>query len=64
MTQTVAQMTADELRTMIEALIDQKLAEWMGDPDEGVELGEQIRARIVRQREEFAATPRTSDTSR
>ena len=60
MAQTVAEMTADELRAMIEALIDQKLAEWMGDPDEGLELRDAVRERIVRQRQEFAAGQRGS----
>ena len=51
----VAEMTTDELRAMIETLIDRKLTEWLGDPDAGLELKEELRERIVRQRQEFAA---------
>ena len=58
MAETVGEMTSGELRMLIEALIDQKLAEWLGDPDEGLELNEEIRERIVRQREEFMAVKR------
>ena len=32
---TVGQMTKDELREMIETIIEQKLLELLGDPDEG-----------------------------
>jgi len=46
----VADMTTDELGAMIEALIDRKLAEWLGDADEGLELREDLRERILRQR--------------
>jgi hypothetical protein len=55
MATTVAEMTTDELRAMLETLIDRKLAEWLGDPDEGLELKEELRERILRQRQEFAA---------
>ncbi len=33
----VADMTAGELQTMIEALIDRKMSEWIGDPDVGLD---------------------------
>ena len=54
MATTVAEMTADELRALLEMLIDRKLAEWLGDPDEGLRLREELRERILRQRQEFA----------
>lgn len=56
----VAEMTTDELQTMIEALIDRKLREWLGDPDEGLVLREELQARIMRQRTAFAAGERGS----
>jgi len=50
----VADMTTDELRTMMETLIDQKISEWIGDPDSGLELRAEIIAGIERQRREYA----------
>lgn len=58
MTTKVSEMTTDELQVLIETLIDRKLAEWLGDPDEGLELKAEIRERILRQRKEFAAGKR------
>jgi hypothetical protein len=43
MAATVAQMTKRELREMMETLIEQKLIELLGDPDEG--LNPQVCAR-------------------
>lgn len=51
---TVAQMTKDELREMIETIIEQKLLELIGDPDEGLPLRETIRNRLLRQKEAVA----------
>jgi hypothetical protein len=48
-------MTTEELRAMIEAVIESKLSEWLGDPDEGLELSEPLRERITRQRAAYAA---------
>lgn len=55
---TVAEMTTDELRAMLETLIDRKLAEWLGDPDEGLELKEELHERILRQRQAYATGQR------
>ena len=55
---TVAQMTKEELREMIEASIEQKLLEILGDPDEGLEIRESVRDRLVSQREAVAAGER------
>jgi hypothetical protein len=38
MTATVAQMTKGELREMIEAPVERKLLELLGDPDEGLPI--------------------------
>ena len=48
-------MTAGELQTMIETLIDRKMSEWIGDPDVGLELRPEIVASIERQRQEYVA---------
>jgi hypothetical protein len=46
----VAQMTKEELREMIEAAVEQKLLEMFGDPDEGLEISESVRDRLLRQK--------------
>ena len=55
MTTTVAQMSKDELRELIEASVEQKLLELLGDPDEGLEIRKSVRDRILRQRKAVAA---------
>lgn len=54
MTTTVAQMTKEELREMIQAIvetvIEQKLAEIFSDPDEGLELRETVRDSLLLQK--------------
>jgi hypothetical protein len=49
MTITVGEMTKGELREMIETLIEQKLLELLGDPDEGLEIRKAVRERLLRQ---------------
>jgi hypothetical protein len=58
MTTTVAQMTKDELREMIEELIEQKLLELLGDPDEGLEIRKSVHTRLLRQKAAVAAGER------
>ena len=58
MADTVAQMTREELREIIETSIEQKLIEILGDPDEGLEIRESVRDRLLRQREAVAAGER------
>jgi len=55
---TVAQMTKSELREMIEAIIEEKLLELLGDPDEGLPLRESVRERLLRQQMAVAAGER------
>ena len=54
----VADMTTDELQTMLETLINRKMSEWIGDPDAGLELRPEIIASIERQRKEYATGKR------
>jgi hypothetical protein len=54
----VAQMTKDEFREMIEATIEQKLVELLGDPDEGLPLRKQVHDRLLRQKRGVAAGER------
>ena len=51
---TVAKMTQDELRIMLGDLIDQKLTEILGDPDEGLVMRKAFRDRLIRQRKAVA----------
>jgi hypothetical protein len=51
-------MTKDELKEMIETLIEQKLLEPLGDPDEGLEVRKSMRERLLQQRKAVAAGER------
>ncbi len=51
MTATVAEMKVTDLRELIEELIDEKLEEILGDPDHGMKLRPELRARLLRQME-------------
>ena len=50
MTITVAQMTADELREMIGSVVEQKLIELLGDPDEGLVMTKTLQNRLIHQK--------------
>jgi hypothetical protein len=58
MSVTVAQMSKDELKEMIEVTIEQKLLELLGDPDEGLEIKRSVRERLLRQKKAVAAGER------
>ena len=58
MTVSVAQMSRDELRKMIEVTLEQKLLELLGDPDEGLEIRKSVRERLLRQQKAVAAGER------
>ena len=44
----VAELTVNELEQSIQEAVEQKLSEMLGDPDEGLELREEIRDRLRR----------------
>jgi len=50
----VAEMTQTEfkemLETVIETTVEEKLLEILGDPDDGLDLREAVRDRLIRQR--------------
>ena len=54
MTNTVAQMTKEELREIIESVvestIEQKLLEILGDPDDDSEIQQSLRDRLLSQK--------------
>jgi hypothetical protein len=43
---------------MIGSTVEQKLLEILGDPDEGLEIRERVRGRLLRQKEAVAAGER------
>jgi hypothetical protein len=61
MEKTVAEMTTRELRDMVGNLIEEKLVELFGDPDQGLELRDSLRERLLRQKRETAAGERGKD---
>ncbi|MCL4394935.1 MAG: hypothetical protein M1482_09075, partial [Chloroflexi bacterium] len=54
----VGDMTVDELQMTITATVENTLAQWLGDPDEGLELRPEIVERLKRQEQEYAAGQR------
>ena len=48
-------ITPDELQAMIDEAVERRLVEWLGDPDEGLELRPEVIERIERHRKEYAA---------
>lgn len=54
MATTVADLTPAELRELIEAAVDEKLVEFFGDPDEGLELRPEVVERLKRQMKRVA----------
>ena len=50
MPSTVAQMSKKEFTQIISNVVEQKLVELFGDPDEGLVLKEHLRRRLIRQK--------------
>jgi len=50
MSSTVAQMSKKELTRIISNVVEQKLIELLGDPDEGLKFKETLRKRLIRQK--------------
>ena len=55
----VADLTVDELRSLIKEVVTQTILEIFGDPDEGLELREEIKDRL---RRSLAATQAGGET--
>jgi hypothetical protein len=51
-------MTTSELKEMIETIIEQKLLELLGDPDEGLPIRKLVRDRLLRQKQAVAVGER------
>jgi hypothetical protein len=61
MSTSVAQMTKDELAQMLSNVVEKKLIELLGDPDEGLVLKESVRKRLIRQKKAVAKGERGVD---
>jgi hypothetical protein len=53
----LSQLSQEQLKALIRGLVDDRLRELLGDPDLGLQLGEDLRARL---RESLASTERLS----
>jgi len=63
MSTVVGQMTKKELAQMLSTVVEQKLIELLGDPDEGLSPKENVRKRLIRQRKAVAKGERGEDFS-
>jgi len=54
MPSTVVQISKKELTQVVSNAVEQKLLELLGDPDEGLELKENVRRRLIRQQKAVA----------
>ncbi len=54
MAELVVHVTKEELQQLIEASVERTLIELFGDPDEGLELRDEIKERLIKQREAVA----------
>ena len=50
MAKTVADMTAAELRKLVSSVVEEKLLQLLGDPDQGLILRQDVRKRLLRQK--------------
>ena len=54
MPSTIAQMTKKEFAQMLSAVVEQKLVELFGDPDDGLVMKSTLRNRLSRQKKAVA----------
>lgn len=50
----VGEMSTDELKEIIGSVVEQKLKEILGNPDEALEIRADVRNRLLRQKEAVA----------
>lgn len=50
----VGQLSTDELKEIIGSVVEQKLKELLGDPDEGLEMRTEVQSRLLRQKKAVA----------
>lgn len=54
MAENVGQLSTDERREIIGSVVEQKLKEILGDPDEGLEMRSEVENRVLRQKKAVA----------
>jgi len=57
----VGQLSTDELKEIIGSVVEQKLKEILGDPDEGFEMRSDVQNRLLRQKKAVANGERGED---
>ncbi|MDP3683170.1 MAG: hypothetical protein Q8S01_04485 [Ignavibacteria bacterium] len=62
-TSTLAQMTKKEFTKILSNVVEQKLIELYGDPDEGLIIKDQLRKRLVHQKKATSKGDRGVDLS-
>lgn len=53
MSSTVIEITTDELRFMVDNLVEEKLVALFGDPEADLELRDDLKERLLKQRHEI-----------
>ncbi len=61
MASTIAHMTKREFAQMLSTVVEEKLVELFGDPDDGLVLRENLRRRLIRQKKAVAKGERGED---
>ncbi|RME59184.1 MAG: hypothetical protein D6790_10970 [Caldilineae bacterium] len=54
----LSELTTEELQELIESIVERKLLDLLGDPDEGLLLSDAVKQRLMRQREEVQSGER------
>ena len=55
---TITQMTREELKDLIESIVEQKMLELIGDPEEELSIREDLLKRLKRQKQDVASGKR------
>jgi hypothetical protein len=61
MSTNVGELTTDELKEIIGAVVEEKLKEILGDPDEGLELNAALHERLIEQKKAIDLGERGED---
>ena len=60
----VGQLSTDELREIIGSVVEQKLKEMLGDPDEGFEIRAEVQNRLLRQKKTSLTAKEVKNSTR
>lgn len=53
MNSTVIEVTTDDLRNLVDDLVEEKLLSFFGDPEADMEIRDELKTRLLRQRREM-----------